>query len=297
MSTVTVQGSAVSISHPEKVLFPNTGMTKEEYIGALALLAPYLLPHTTGQPLTAIRYPHGVGDEFFYQKRPPKGTPGWVSTTTDGSGDTFINLDSLKTLMWLGNSAALEFHVPFCNQGGMLTSLVFDLDPSEGQTFEDVTACALSVFDTMKELGVTCYAKTSGASGLQIYIPTRRMTFEEGRTINAFFGRYFQAKHPDTVTVERLVKNRGRRLYFDYLQMGHGKSIISVYSPRAVPCGAVSMPVTWDELEKGAKPCDFTLGNAAERLKKTGDLFAPMLSEGRPVPALEEILKKQPMSS
>lgn len=293
MSTITVQGSDVSISNPDKVLFPETGMTKAGYINALVSLAPYLLPHTTGQPLTAIRYPHGVRDnEFFYQKRPPKGTPDWVSITTDDSGEEFINLDSLKTLMWLGNSAALEFHVPFSNPDGTLTSLVFDLDPSEGQTFEEVAACALSVHETMTELGVTCYAKTSGASGLQIYIPTRRMSFEEGRKINTFFGKYFEAKHPDTVTIERLVKNRGRKLYFDYLQMGHGKSIISVYSPRAVPCGAVSMPVTWEELEKGAKPCDFTLGNAAERLASRGDLFAPMVKEGKPVPALEEILKK-----
>lgn len=292
MSTITVQGSDVSISNPDKVLYPDTGMTKAGYINALVSLAPFLLPHTTGQPLTAIRYPHGVGDEFFYQKRPPKGTPDWVSITTDDSGEEFINLDSLKTLMWLGNSAALEFHVPFSTPDGMLTALVFDLDPSEGQTFEEVTDCALSVHETLKELGISCYAKTSGASGLQIYIPTRRMTFEEGRKINLFFGQYFHAKHPDTVTIERLVKNRGRKLYFDYLQMGHGKSIISVYSPRAVPCGAVSMPVTWEELEKGIKPCDFTLGNAAQRLAKTGDLFAPMLSEGKPVPALEEILKK-----
>jgi bifunctional non-homologous end joining protein LigD len=118
------------------------------------------------------------------------------------------------------------------------------------------------------------------------------MTFEEGRKINLFFGKYFIAKHPDKMTIERLVKNRGRKLYFDYLQMGHGKSIICVYSPRAVACGAVSMPVTWEELKNGVKPCDFTLKNAAHRLKITGDLFAPMLKEGKAVPVLEEILTK-----
>ncbi len=290
MSTITVQGSNVTMTNPDKVLFPDTGMTKGAYVNALVALAPYLLPHTSGQPLTVLRYPHGVGDEFFYQKRPPKGMPDWVNITTDDTGEEFVNLDSLKTLIWLGNSAALEFHVPFCAPDGMLRALVFDLDPSEGQTFEDVAACALAVHETLSQLGVPCYAKTSGASGLQIHIPTRRMTFEEGRKINLFFGKYFAAKHPSTVTIERLVKNRGRKLYFDYLQMGHGKSIISVYSPRAVPCGAVSMPVTWDELKKGAKPCDFTLQNAAQRLQKTGDLFAPMLREGQRVPVLEEIL-------
>ncbi len=292
MSTLTVQGSDVVMTNSDKILFPDIGMTKGAYVNALVALAPYLLPHTSGQPLTVLRYPHGVGSEFFYQKRPPKGTPDWVSITKDDSGEEFINLDSLKTLVWLGNSAALEFHVPFCTPDGYLTALVFDLDPSEGQTFEDVTACALSVHETLAQLGVPCYAKTSGASGLQIHIPTRRMTFEEGRKINLFFGKYFAAKHPDTVTIERLVKNRGRKLYFDYLQMGHGKSIISVYSPRAVPCGAVSMPVTWDELKNGAKPCDFTLINSAQRLQTMGDLFAPMLGEGKRVPVLEEILTR-----
>ncbi len=282
----------MSVTNPDKVLFPGIGMTKAEYIAALAELAPYLLPHTAGRPLTAIRFPHGVGGESFYQKRPPKGTPEWVNIVTDDTGEEFVNLDSLKTLVWLGNSAALEFHVPFCRPDGFLNALVFDLDPSEGQTFEDAAACALSVNDTLRALGVNAYAKTSGASGLQIYIPTRRMTFEEGRRINLFFGRYFAAKHPDAVTIERLVKKRGRRLYFDYLQMGRGKSIISVYSPRASPCGAVSMPVEWDELKNGVKPCDFTLKNAALRLREKGDLFAPMLKEGQTVPVLEEILEK-----
>lgn len=289
MSTVTVKGLEVAVTHPEKKLYPY--VTKAAYISALAELAPYLLPHTAGRPLTVLRYPHGAGGEFFYQKRPPKGTPGWVGVITDGAGEPFVDLDRLETLVWLGNSAALEFHVPFGNPDGTLTSLVFDLDPSEGQTFEAAAACALSVHDTLTELGVAAYAKTSGASGLQVYVPTRRMSFEEGRRLNTFFGKYFAAKHPDTVTVERLVKNRGQRLYFDYLQMGRGKSIISVYSPRAVSCGAVSMPVKWDELRNGAKPCDFTLLNAARRLRETGDLFAPLLDEGAPSPALEEILK------
>ena len=122
-------------------------------------------------------------------------------------------------------------------------------------------ACALDVHETLQSLGIPCYAKTSGATGLQVYVPTKSMPFEQGRRLNAFFGQYFAAKHPDTVTIERSVKSRGGKLYFDYLQMARGKSIISVYSPRAVPCGAVSMPVTWDELERGISPCDFTLKN------------------------------------
>ena len=99
------------------------------------------------------------------------------------------------------------------------------------------------------------------------------------------------------MTIERIVKNRGRKLYFDYLQMGPGKSIVSVYSPRAVPCGAVSMPVKWDELQNKAMPCDFNLKNAAQRLAQTGDLFAPILKEGNSNPALEEILRSKGFSA
>jgi bifunctional non-homologous end joining protein LigD len=288
---LSVNGHDITLNNPEKPLWPDIGVTKTEYLKALSGLAPYLLPHTTGKPLTCLRYPHGVGDEFFYQKRPPNGAPDWVNTITVGE-DEFVDLDSVETLVWLGTMAALEFHTPFGDTAGTLTALVFDLDPSEGQTFEDVRECALIVNETLKGLGIAGYAKTSGASGLQIYIPTRRMTFAEGRQINLFFGHYFAFKYPQKMTIERIVKNRERKLYFDYLQMGPGKSIVSVYSPRAVPCGAVSMPVTWDELRSGVMPCDFNLKNAVQRLEQVGDLFTPMLREGLAEPALEEILKR-----
>ncbi len=288
---LSVKGRDITLNNPDKMLWPDIGINKTGYLKALAALAPYLIPHTVGKPLTCLRYPDGVAGDFFYQKRPPNGKPEWVKTV-DADGDAFVDLNSLETLVWLGTLACLEFHTPFGNPDRSLTALVFDLDPSEGQTFEDVRGCALIVGDTLEALGVKSFAKTSGASGLQVYIPVRRMTFDEGRRINAFFGQYFAATHPKEITIERIVKNRGRRLYFDYLQMGPGKSIVSVYSPRAVPCGAVSMPVEWDELERGVMPCDLNLSNAAERLEKKGDLFAPMLTEGVAVPALEEVLTR-----
>ena len=288
---LAVKEREITLNNPDKPYWPEIGVTKAEYLKTLAGLAPYLLPHTAGKPLTCLRYPHGVGTDFFYQKRPPNGAPEWVKTVT-ADGDEFVDMDSVETLVWLGTMAALEFHTPFGDANGTLTALVFDLDPSEGQTFEDVRECALIVYNTLQGLGVRSYAKTSGASGLQVYIPTRRMTFAEGRKINLFFGQYFASRYPEKMTVERIVKNRGRKLYFDYLQMGPGKSIVSVYSPRAVACGAVSMPVTWDELARGAMPCDFNLKNAEQRLERTGDLFAPMLRDGPAIPALEEILKR-----
>ncbi len=147
------------------------------------------------------------------------------------------------------------------------------------------------VGDTLQSLGIRSFVKTSGASGLQIYIPTAPLTFDLGRRVNEFFAKYFEARYPEKITIERLVRKRGQKLYFDYLQMGPGKSIITAYSPRAVPCAAVSMPVGWDELKAGVSPCDFTLRNAAQRLAKTGDMFAPLLSGQKNEP-LEELIQQ-----
>lgn len=288
---IEISGHKLSISNPEKPLWPDAGIRKIDYLKALAGMAPYMLPHTTDRALTSIRYPHGIGGKSFYQKRPPAKAPEFVNIA-DIEGDTFINLKNLPTLLWLGNLAVMEFHTPFGRfTDGMLRSLVFDLDPSEGQAFADAAECALRVHETLGELGVDSLVKTSGASGLQIYIPTREMTYEQGRSINEFFGKYFAGKYPQLMTIERQVNKRGKKLYFDYLQMWRGKNIISVYSPRAIPCAAVSMPVTWDELKLGVKPCDFNLKNAPERLAQKGDMFKKLLCESSASPALEEILK------
>lgn len=291
MSSIEVDGYNITISNPEKPLWPKAGIRKIDYLKTLAEIAPYMLPHTSDKALTSIRYPHGVGDKSFYQKRPPVKAPEFVNIV-DIEGDTFINLNNLPTLLWLGNLAVMEFHTPFSKfTDDVLTELVFDLDPSEGQTFADAAACAMRVHETLDDLGIDSLAKTSGASGLQIYIPVRKLTFEQGRSINEFFGKYFAEKYPHLITIERQVKKRGTKLYFDYLQMWRGKNIISVYSPRAVSCGAVSTPVTWDELESGIKPCDFNLTNITQRLKGKGDLFERLLYENENSSALDEVLK------
>lgn len=289
-SSIVVQGHPITISNPEKILFHQLNVNKAEYIQFLISISPYLLPHTTDKALTTLRYPHGVGDDFFYQKRPPKNTPDWADIIMVGEDD-FINLNKLPTLVWLANLAAMEFHTPFCNYNeDAVHALVFDLDPSEGQSFDDVADCAIKINDTLASLGIIPLVKTSGATGLQIYIPTKKYTFEQGRRLNEFFAKYFVNKYPSIITIERLVKNRGKKLYFDYLQMWRGKNIISVYSPRALETGAVSMPVTWDEIKNGIKPKDLNITNAAARLQQKGDLFEDILKPKKTDAVLDEIL-------
>ena len=244
-------------------------------------LAPYLLPHAQDRLLTAIRYPNGIHGESFFQKNTPEYAPDWVRTHSWNNTD-YVVLDSVTTLAWIVNLATLEFHTSFntIKREDHPTSIVFDLDPSKGQKFEDVMEVSLLIRETLDSLSIKSYIKTSGATGLQIYIPAGgRYDYETARHINEFFGRYFSQKYPQKITIERLVEKRGTKLYFDYLQMWQGKTIAMVYSPRTTEYASISMPVEWDEVEKGIKPSDFTLNNALNRLRQKGDLFAPLLEK------------------
>jgi len=280
---ITVEGRKIKLSNPEKLLWPEVGIRKIDYLAHMIELAPYALPHAEKRLLTAIRYPDGIHGKRFYQKNKPAYTPQWVHTQ-EWNESTYVVMDSLPTLCWLVNLAVLEFHTSFneFTREDCPTAIVFDLDPSEGQGFEDVVEVALLIKETLDSLSIQSLIKTSGATGLQIYIPVGgRYDYDAARSINEFFGRYFSQKYPHKITIERIVDKRGGKLYFDYLQMWQGKTITMVYSPRTTQMATVSTPVEWHEVEKGIRPEDFTLNNALERLKKKGDLFSPLLSDAR----------------
>jgi len=273
MDTITVDGKPVRISNPEKLLWPEAGIRKIDYIAFLLRLAPYLLPHAAGRLLTTIRYPDGIPGKHFYQKNKPVAAPAWLE-------GMFLN--SRAALAYWGNLAALEFHACFNYYRNELhpTDIVFDLDPSPGQSFEEVRETALLIRETLSSLGILGWVKTSGATGLQIYLPAgAKYDYPTARKISLFFARYLSEKYPRLITIERLTKKRGSRVYFDYLQMWAAKTIILAYSPRATSKAAVSAPLDWEELKSGAKPGDFTLLNIEDRLKKKGDLFAPLLDK------------------
>lgn len=292
--TVVIEGKKLKLSNPEKLLWSEAGIRKIDYLTRMIELSPYLLPHAENRLLTTIRYPNGIHGESFFAKNLPDYAPKWMSKHTYNDIE-YALLDSVPTLTWFVNLAALEFHTSFntFNKEDYPTSIVFDLDPSEGQHFEDVVEVALLVKETLDSLSITSYIKTSGATGMQLYIPTGgKYDYETARQINEFFGHYFAQRYPHKITIERLIEKRGTKLYFDYLQMWQGKTITMVYSPRANKKAAISMPVTWVEVNKGIKPDDFTLNNALERLKVTGDLFKPLLTAKEPEKSLDDVVKK-----
>lgn len=292
--TVVIEGNKVKLSNPEKLLWPEVGIRKIDYLARMIELSPYILPHAQNRLLTTIRYPDGIQGESFFSKNLPDYAPDWIKKQAWNDIEYAV-LDSVSTLAWFVNMAALEFHTSFnaYNNEDYPISIVFDLDPSEGQVFEDVAEAALLVKEILDSLAITSYIKTSGATGMQIYIPTgSKYDYEAARKINEFFGSYFAQKYPQKFTLERIIDKRGTKLYFDYLQMWQGKTITMVYSPRANENACISMPVTWEEVKRGIKPADFTLNNALERLKETGDLFKPLLTAREPEKSLEAVAEK-----
>ncbi len=289
---VEIENKIISVKNPDKLFWPEAGVTKLEFIETMTKLAPYVIRYAKDRMLTSIRYPHGIGDKSFFQKEKPVNTPDWVKTVLFNDKN-YIALNSAATLVWLCTQAALELHTSFNvhEKPDYPSSLVFDLDPDEGNTFDEVTEVALSIYETLKALGIAGFIKTSGATGLQIFIPTgERYNYDTARMLNEFFAEYFAHKLHRNVTIERMKKKRDGKIYFDWLQMWHGKSMITAYSARAVKSAAVSTPIEWNELGK-IRPEMFTLKNIAQRIEKKGDLFQPLLKCDNSV-QLDEVLKQ-----
>ncbi len=280
------------ITHPEKLLWPEANIRKIDYLRYLADVSDVMLPHLRDRPVTFIRYPHGVDGPSFYQKNVPAGTPLSVQTYTDHSHQKpieYVLINDADTLLWAGNQACIEFHIWFSTtrEPEYPTHLAFDLDPVWGD-FEPTREVAFLIRDTLHGLGLPSYPKTSGKEGLQIYIPiTPRHHYNETRKVMQFIAEYVIKLRPDLITLERLVKDRHAPVYVDFLQHARNKTLPAPYSPRGTKLGTVSAPLSWNELEKGAVPSDYTISNMSARIKQKGDLHADLLSHAN---SLDDIL-------
>jgi bifunctional non-homologous end joining protein LigD len=270
---VQIDGHEITISNPDKLLFPEMGITKLVYLQKLLLLAPHLLGYCRNRYLTTIRYPNGVHGKSFYQKNAPEPLPPFVHTA-ELNGINYIHLDSAATLIWLGNLACLEFHPSFEFIGTeQPAEWVIDIDPSLEEEPRIMHAVSL-IGDALEIMRINAVPKTSGATGVQIYVPIQpRYTFEQLRSIGHFLGRYLVQKHPDLFTIERLKKNRGDLVYVDYLQHWAGKTLSAPYTPRARPHATVSTPLLWEEVRRNPDARSFNLLTIEDRLRQYGDLI------------------------
>ncbi|MCL6515523.1 non-homologous end-joining DNA ligase [Alicyclobacillus sp.] len=268
----------VTVTHPDKLLWPEAGITKLDYIQYLIAVAPVMIPYLRDRPLTMIRFPDGIHGHGFFQKDAPAGTPAWVRTAAVWSSDRgevirHVVVDSVATLLWLANIGCLEMHVGFSTlrRPREPTAVAFDLDPSV-PGFDRVRTVALVLHRLFERLELPHAVKTSGATGLQLFIPLAPgHGYDETRVFTRAVAQYALRQLPNLVTLERRVKDRGDRVYVDYLQHGATRTLIAPYSARGRREATVSTPITFRELEDGCRPEDFTLFNVPERVRRWGD--------------------------
>ncbi|MET0233260.1 MAG: DNA ligase D [Kibdelosporangium sp.] len=297
--TVQVGNRRLSLSNLEKVLYPN-GFTKAQVITYYSRIAPVLLPHLAGRPLTFIRYPDGVGGEQFFEKNVARGAPAWLPTVflpgsgSRGSGDTiqYPLIDDLPALVWAANLAALELHVPqwTIGPGGTRTSpdrLVFDLDPGPGATIVDCARVALRLFDVLAGDGLTAYAKTSGSKGMQLYAAIHATSPQAPSGYAKALAVRLAAETPGLVTAKMTKALRPGKIFIDWSQNNPSKTTIAPYSLRGRDRPTVSTPVTWDEVRTCRRPdqLDFTADAVLTRVGELGDLFAGLPATVADLPA------------
>ena len=298
-TVVEVQGRKLKLSNLDKVLYPATGFTKGQVVDYYARIAPVLLPHLAGRPLTMKRYPGGVEQEFFFEKNAPKHREDWVKTApvwSEGNHRTiqFLLANDLPTLIWIANLASLELHpsLSIAPDIGTPTMIVFDLDP--GPPANIVQCCQVGVWvrEIFDHFGLQSFAKTSGSKGLQIYIPLNtRTSYEETKPFAHAIARLLEQQHPEMVVSDMKKAIRTNKVLVDWSQNDEHKTTISVYSLRAREHPTVSTPVTWDEVEQTLKKKDasrlvFEAPDVLARVEKMGDLFAPVQTLKQKLPQL-----------
>lgn len=289
---LTVNNKELTMTNLDRELWPDDGVLKHDLVRYYIEVAPYLLPHLRDRPLVVQRFPEGIDGSGFYQKNVPAGAPEWLRTCpvmhSGGKETLYIVVDSIETLIWLGNHACLELH-PWLSSVGTLEYpdfVVFDLDPMELSSFSDICTVALAIRELLSGLHLECYPKLSGATGMQLYLPVEpRYTYRQARDFAEAVCRRIHRAYPEITTLERKIERRGGRLYLDYLQNGRGKTLAAPYSPRPLPGAPVSLPLTWDEVGgEAVLPGEFSLQNLMPRLEQKGDLFAPVLGKKQTIP-------------
>ncbi|MES2645293.1 MAG: DNA ligase D [Bacteroidota bacterium] len=283
---IVVGSKKIPVTNVEKIYFPEADVSKGDVIAYYHAIAPYILPHLKNRPMSLKRNPNGIHGEAFYHKNAGDKGPSWIKsydTFSESSNRTieYILCNDIATLVYLANLGCIEMN-PWNStyqKPDHPTWIVIDLDPSDGNTFEQVIETALAVKTVTDKAGVTCYCKTSGASGLHIYIPLGgKYDYDVARNFAEMIAIATHELVPDFTSVVRNLKKRGEKIYVDFLQNRSGQTLASAYSLRPVEAASVSTPLEWDEVKPGLHPSQFTIFNIHERIEKKGDLFAGVLT-------------------
>ncbi|MGZ4813632.1 MAG: non-homologous end-joining DNA ligase [Terriglobales bacterium] len=301
-TVVDIEGKHLKLSNLDKVLYPEAGFTKGQVIDYYVRIAPLLLPHLRGRPLTMKRYPNGVSGPYFYEKNCPEHRPEWVQTARvwSSGNNKWMNYclaEDLPTLVWAANLADLELHTSLSLGEDILrpTFLVFDLDPGPPANIVQCCQVGLWVRDIFAKLQLQSFAKTSGSKGLQIYVPLNTaVTYDQTKSFAHELARLLERQHPDLVVSDMKKALRTGKVLVDWSQNDDHKTTVCVYSLRAKERPTVSTPLKWEEVETCLKKGDASLlvfesDEVLGRAKKYGDLFEPVLKVKQKMPPVEAL--------
>jgi bifunctional non-homologous end joining protein LigD len=286
-ATVALGDREVKLTNLDKPFWPELGLTKRDLLQYYADVAPALLPHVIDRAMVMKRYPDGAAGEPFFMKRAPTPRPEWIETCaiTHGSGSVidFPLIQDLASLLWVVNLGCIDLNPWYarCDDVDRPDYLHFDLDPVPEATYDGVVETAQVVRAGLEGLGMTAIVKTTGSRGLHLYVAiVRGPTQKEVWSFAKRFAFEIAALRPELITAEyRIAKRPAGRVLVDYNQNAWGRTLASAYSPRPRPLATVSAPLTWDELEAGARIEDFDVRNMPARIARVGDLWAPLLAK------------------
>jgi len=306
-STVEIQGKHLKLTNIEKILYPAAGFTKGQIIDYYARIAPVLVPHLAGRPLTLKRYPNGVDQPFFFEKNATIHRPAWVKTApiwSEGNNRNvnYILANDLPTLVWVANLAGIELHpsLSLAKKIESPTMLVFDLDPGAPANMVQCAQVGIWLRTVFDHFELQSFPKTSGSKGLQIYVPLNMSAdYDITKPFAHALARLLENDHRDLVVSDMKKSVRVGKVFVDWSQNDQHKTTIAVYSLRARERPTVSTPLKWEEVEQVLKKKDaglvvFEANQVLDRVEKFGDLFEPLLKLKQKLPSLPGLGKGVP---
>lgn len=281
-------------SNTDKIFWPKEKYTKGDLINYYKSVAPYILPHLKNRPIMLHRFPNGIQGQDFVQKNMAQRMPEWFKTAAIEHGDKTISysiINDIKSLIYIVNLGTIDIH-PFLSRVEHLNEpdfIVLDLDPV-GLAFDSVIEVAQMAHEVLEKINVASFCKTSGKRGLHIYIPLNaKYPFDIAENFAKLIAQIIYEEMPEKCSLERLPKNRNKKIYLDCLQNSPTKTVVAPYAVRALDNAPVAAPLEWHEVNKGLDPASFTMVTMPERLKKKGDLFKGVLGKGANI---EKAIKK-----
>ena len=283
---LTVGGKTVKLTNLDKLFWRTDRITKRELLQYYADVAPALLPHLRDRAMVMKRYPNGAAGKCFFMKRVPQPHPAWIETCTiehkSGNVIDFPMVQDLASLLWVVNLGCIDLNQWYarCDDVDRPDYLHFDLDPGPGVKFRQVLEAALVVRDALEALDMSPLVKTTGSSGVHVYVPIKRGPLQKRVwTFAKALAQALAAKHPKLLTSEYRIADRPKgRVLVDYNQNAWGRTLASIYSARPKKGATVSTPVAWREVERGIAIEDFHIRNVPGRVRKLGDLWKPLLA-------------------